>query len=122
MDYSHMLAYQQALFADNVAQLILEIGRRNYHCTFGEAYRTPEQAAIYAKEGKGIKDSLHCQKLAVDLNLFTNDFHYIPDYKEYQQFGDFWEKISDDNRWGGYFVSKYGGHLVDADHFERHVI
>lgn len=119
MDYSNMLAYQQALFADNIAQLILEIGKRGYHCTFGEALRTPEQAEIYAKQGKGIKDSLHCKKLAVDLNLFTNDYLYITDYKEYEQFGDFWESLSDSNRWGGYFVSKYSGKIVDSDHFER---
>ncbi len=121
MDYSHMLAYQQTLFADNVAQLILEIGRRGYHCTFGEAWRSPEQAAIYAKEGKGIKNSLHCQKLAIDLNLFTNDFHYITDYKEYQQFGIYFESLSDYNRWGGYFISKYKGKICDPNHFERKV-
>jgi hypothetical protein len=119
MDYSNLLSYQQSIFADNVGMLIEEISKRGYHCTFGEALRSPEQAELYAKEGKGIADSLHCKKLAVDLNLFSNDYQYITDYKEYVQFGDYWESLSDSNRWGGYFVSKYGGHLVDSDHFER---
>lgn len=113
------LSEQQQLFAQQVAQLITFMATQtNYRCTFGEAYRTPEQAALYAKSGKGIVDSLHCQRLAIDLNLFE-DGNYLTDYASYEKFGIWWENLDKQNRWGGYFVSKYGGHIVDPNHYER---
>ena len=60
----------QAMFAQNVARLIEYIFKTGYYCTLGECWRSPEQAEIYVKQGKGIKNSLHCQRLAIDLNLF----------------------------------------------------
>lgn len=113
------LSDQEAAFAHDVSNLINNIFTQGYKCTLGEAFRTPEQAAIYAKEGKGIKDSLHCDRLAIDLNLFSSDGTYLTDAKSYEKFGTFWESLNPHNRWGGYFVSKYGGKLVDLDHFER---
>lgn len=106
------LSEKQQLFAQQVAQLIEHINLMGYQCTLGEAYRTPEQAAIYAKEGKGIKDSLHCKRLAVDLNLFKNGV-YLEDSKEYTNFGVFWERLDPKNRNGRNFPQG------DANHFER---
>lgn len=34
-----------------------------------EWYRPPETAALYARQKRGIRNSLHTQKLAIDLNL-----------------------------------------------------
>jgi hypothetical protein len=112
------LSEQQQLFAQHVAQLIIEIKNQGYACTLAEAYRTSEQAALYAKRGVGIIDSLHCERLAIDLNLFKNG-EYLMDNNSYEIFGKWWESLDPNNRWGGYFVSKYGGHIVDLDHFER---
>lgn len=109
----------QAAFALDVTKLIAFIFSQGYTCTLGEVYRTPEQAQIDAAEHKGIIDSLHCQRLAIDLNLFSPSGEYLSDSKEYRQFGIFWESLSPHNRAGVFFVEKYGGHLVDADHFER---
>ncbi len=106
------LSQEQMKFAHHAAMLINYIFLQGYSCTFGETYRTTEQAAIYAKEGKGIIDSLHCKKLAIDLNLFK-DSQFITDPKEYEQFGVWWEKLDPLNRWGGHFKR------VDANHFER---
>jgi hypothetical protein len=114
------LSKEQCNFARDISMLIVQINLKGYDVTFGEALRTQEQADLYAKEGKGIHDSLHCKKLAIDLNLFKDDA-YITDYKEYEQFGKYWESLDPLNRWGGYFVSKYGGHIVDSDHYERNV-
>lgn len=115
------LSNEQAIFAHHVAMLINYIFYKDYKCTLGEALRTQEQADIYAKEGKGIHDSLHCKKLAIDLNLYDIDGKYLTDSKDYQDFGEYWEKLDPKNRWGGFFVSKYGGHINDGDHFERNV-
>lgn len=109
---------KQVLFTKNVASLIDYVSSNNHSLTFGEAYRPPEMAAIYAKEGKGIVHSLHTERLAVDMNLFDSDGNLLSQWSDYERYGKYWESLHTQNRWGGYFVSKYGGKLVDSDHFE----
>jgi len=111
----------QSEFAGDVARLIIYIHDNAFMCSLGEAYRTPEQAEIYAKSGKGIKDSLHIQRLAIDINLFDQHGMLITNSNDYEQFGKYWESLNPRNRWGGYFVSKYGGKIVDGNHFERKI-
>ncbi len=118
------LSEQQQLFAKNVGELLTFMyGQTNYRCTFGETYRTQEQAEWYAKQGKGVINSLHTSRLAIDLNLFNCSDPdlciYTENYLAYRLFGDYWEGLDKNNRWGGYFVSKYGGKVVDPNHFER---
>lgn len=112
------LQQKQSIFAENVAHLIFYILSSGYKCTLGEVYRTQEQADLYAAQGKGIKNSLHCKKLAIDINLFSLDGKYLTDIKSYEPIGIYWESLHKSNRWGGYFVSKYGGKIVDSVHFE----
>lgn len=112
------LQQKQSVFADNVAHLINYISSSGYLCSLGEVYRTPEQAALNAHSGKGIKNSLHCKKLAIDIQLFSTDGLYITDSKQYESLGIYWESLNKFNRWGGYFVSKYGGTIIDGNHFE----
>lgn len=102
------LSQRQQLFARNVANLILYVAESNYACTLGEAWRTPEQAALNARKGIGIKNSLHCDRLAIDLNLFK-DGKYLTDTESWRPFGEWWEALHPDNRWGGRFG--------DANHF-----
>ncbi len=66
------LSEKQQLFVVMVANLIHWAEEHGFRLTFGEAYRTPEQAALNAKKGSGISNSLHTQRLAVDFNLFVN--------------------------------------------------
>lgn len=113
------LVEEQSKFAKDVSDLINFIFNQGYFCSLGEVLRTKEQAELYAKEGKGIKDSLHCEKLAIDINLFDENLNYLQGYEHYQKLGDYWESLDKQNRWGGYFVSKYHGHIVDMDHYER---
>lgn len=103
---------RQSAFANNVALLIQYINKKGYYATFGEAFRTPEQAKIYADSGRGILHSLHCNRLAIDLNLISHEGIYMPDSKDYKQFGDYWESLDGLNRWGGVFKR------VDGNHFE----
>ncbi len=109
---------QQTKFAKDFASLIQYILSHGFYLSIGEVYRTPEQAEIYAGQGKGIKNSLHIKRLAVDLNLFTSDGVYLTDSKDYEQFGKYWELLDPQNRWGGYFVNR-GGKINDGNHFER---
>jgi hypothetical protein len=104
---------KQFKFAQDVAKLIQYITSIGYSCTLGEAYRTAEQAAIYAHNGTGIRNSQHCERLAIDLNLFDNKGEYISAYTDkYQKIGDYWESLDAFNKWGGYFSRK------DCNHFE----
>jgi hypothetical protein len=103
---------RQSQFSTNVALLLQYIRFKGYHATLGEAFRTPEQALIYAKSGKGIADSLHCKRLAIDLNLISAQGVYLTDPKEYEQFGIYWEGLDPLNRNGRNFKR------ADANHFE----
>jgi len=103
------LRERQEIFARNVGKLIEYIFEHGYTCTLGEAHRTPEQAEWYAVKGIGIRDSLHCKRLAIDLNLFR-DGVYLRYDRDYQPPGDYWETLHPCNRWGGRFS--------DGNHFE----
>jgi len=106
------LREKQSIFAENVAHLINYIYSNQLSCTFGEAHRSVEQAAIYAANGKGILNSLHCKRLAIDLNLFSADGKYLTGKSDYEPFGIYWESLNKLNRWGGNFKR------VDSVHFE----
>lgn len=104
---------KQSLFALNVSYLIKEIHDKGLSCTLGEAFRTAEQAKIYAIQGKGIIDSLHCERLAIDINLFASDGTYLTGKIYYEPFGAYWKKLCPNNRWGGDFDTR-----IDSNHFE----
>jgi hypothetical protein len=108
-----ILMERQQLFARHVAALINFIFEHKFACTLGEAFRTAEQAEIYSHEGKGIKNSLHCKRLAIDLNIFTTEERYLPSSNEYRIFGSYWKSLHPDNRWGGDFIER-----PDGNHFE----
>ena len=94
------LGQKQRQFTRMVAELIVWAYQNGYEMTFGEAYRTPEQAALNAKSGKGISNSLHGDRLAVDLNLFK-DGVYLSETKHHEPLGQYWESIG--GTWGGRF-------------------
>ena len=96
------LRQKQSLFAKLVARLIDKAHELGFEVTFGETYRSPEEAARLAKLGKGIKNSLHTERLAIDLNLFR-DGHYLSSTESYRALGEWWEKQHPLCRWGGRF-------------------
>ncbi|QDL30629.1 M15 family metallopeptidase [Serratia liquefaciens] len=107
------LSDKQQLFTVMIAQLIYWADERGYRLTFGEAYRTPEQAARNAKTGAGIANSLHTQRLAVDFNLFING-QYQTQTEAYLPLGEFWESIG--GSWGGRFKSRPDGNHFSLEH------
>ena len=108
-----LLSELQQLFARDTVLLFQHILDKGYTFTYGEAMRSLDQAAIYAKEGKGIVDSYHCKRLAIDINLFK-DGKYIDTPEDYELFGLYWESLSPVNLNGRNFKR------ADANHFERH--
>jgi hypothetical protein len=101
------LREKQSLFAALVADLIDEAFQRGFEVTLGEAYRSPEEAARLAKLGKGIAQSLHTSRLAIDLNLFR-DGVYLSSTESHRPLGEWWEALHPLCRWGGRF--KDGNH------------
>jgi hypothetical protein len=99
----------QEEFAQQVANLIRKAGELGYGVTFGEAYRTPEQAKLNAQTGAGISNSLHIERLAIDLNLFK-DGRYILDDEGHRELGTWWKTIGPDYRWGGDFPKRDFNH------------
>lgn len=96
-----------------IAQLISYAQDKGLRLTFGEAYRTPEQAKLNAKAGKGISNSLHTQRLAVDFNLFVNG-QYKTRTEDYLPLGEYWESIG--GSWGGRFKSNPDGNHFSLEH------
>lgn len=107
------LSEKQQLFTVMISSLIQWAGENNYALTFGEAYRTPEQARINAGKGTGISNSLHTQRLAVDFNLFING-EYKTRTEDYRPLGEFWESIG--GSWSGRFKSNPDGNHFSLEH------
>ena len=108
------LRQHQVAFAKDTIKLYQFILEKGFEFTYGEVLRTPEQQAIYVKEGKS-KTSLsnHLRKLAVDLAIFK-DGAFITTKEILQEIGDYWESLNPLNRWGGNWTS-----ILDTPHFER---
>ena len=75
-----------------------------------EFFRTPEMAELYAKQGKGIKNSNHRLKLAWDLFRVKNG-KVTWDTEDYREAGELWKTMHPLARWGGDFRRR------DAVHF-----
>lgn len=105
------LRQKQSAFVQLVALLIAEADRLGYALTFGEAYRSPEEAARLAKAGKGITTSLHTQRLAIDLNLFK-DGVYLSSSEAHRPLGEWWERQSTAE-----YTCAWGGRFGDGNHY-----
>jgi len=99
------LIQKQRKFAYMVGLLIQYAYDSGYEFSFGDAWSQP----VYrTAEGKmpHMPNSLHYDRLAVDLNLFMNGT-YMKNTKEYEPLGLFWESL------GG----SWGGRFNDGNHF-----
>jgi hypothetical protein len=109
----------QQRFTRLLADLIVFAYERGYEITLGELYRPKEMAQYYARKGKGIADSLHTLRLAVDINLFKDD-KYLTDSEAYKELGEFWESLDSPGFeccWGGRFKDSKGKPKPDGNHF-----
>jgi len=109
----------QAIFCMNAAKLILKMSETPFSVRFGEALRTPEQAKWNAERGIGIVNSLHCDRMAIDL-LLSKDGVWVTTREPYIPFGQYWESLNSLNRWGGDWNNNEIEDKGDGDpnHFE----
>lgn len=105
------LAQKQRAFPHLLARLFARAAELGYEITLGEAWRAPETAAQYAKEGRGISNSLHTQRLAIDLNLFRGG-KFLTRTDDYRELGEFWESLSTPE-----LECCWGGRFNDGNHF-----
>jgi hypothetical protein len=111
------LSEVQREFAKTWAQFSLWIySQPERSFTYGEAYRTPEQAQLNADAGIGIANSVHCKRLAIDINLFL-DGELTWNVEDYRELGEKWKTMHPLARWGGDFKGKSGRPRPDAVHF-----
>lgn len=108
-------------FLKDITKLILFIESKGYSATGGEYLRTPEQEAIYQKQGLShTNHSRHLVKLAFDISIFDPNNNWLQDKHSLQFIGDYWESLDSSNIWGGNFPSHYpGSTFIDCPHFER---
>lgn len=96
-------------------KLLTEAGMRGYRVRIGETYRPDWVAFTYEAFGSGTRSSLHCRKLAVDLNLMQQD-ELLTDTEAYRPLGDWWEQQT-----GVYegipLRCCWGGRFGDGNHF-----
>jgi D-alanyl-D-alanine carboxypeptidase-like protein len=109
------LGEKQRLFTKLVGQLIAWSYQNGFELTFGDAYRSPEQAALNAAKQSGIASSLHTQRLAIDLNLFI-DGAYQSASEAYKPLGDYWKSLDPGCCWGGDFVTRSDGNHFSITH------
>lgn len=105
------LRQKQSIFAVLAAELIIHAQSIGFDITLGETYRSPEEAARLAKLGKGIKGSLHTQKLAIDINLFK-DGKYLSSTESHRELGEWWEGHTTEN-----YECCWGGRFGDGNHY-----
>lgn len=103
------LGEQQRRFTELVGRLIQWAYANGFELTFGDAYRSPEQAALNAKTGAGISNSLHTKRLALDFNLFV-DGVFKTDSEAHRPLGEYWKSLDQLCRWGGDFRKPDGNH------------
>jgi hypothetical protein len=113
-DASALVAYQaQCNYAHAwFDKYIVDKSNGAIRITDGEAWRPQITALAYAKQGIGIANSLHIQRLARDKNFILNG-KYTGNPADYKEAGEIWEAIGPsfglDTAWGGRFN--------DANHF-----
>lgn len=105
---------KQAKFLLLISKFIPQATMLGYDITAGEFWRPEAVAKMYDKKGIGIKNSLHCQRLAADLNAFYNG-EYLDGSKDYHiphltKLGELWESLNEECAWGGRFSKKDYNH------------
>lgn len=105
------LLQKQQLFARRLPTLLNWLHENGYEVTFGETWRPPEEASRLARTGQGVSNSLHCTRLAVDLNLWK-DGVWLTRTEDFRAPGQYWESLSDADA-----KCCWGGRFGDGNHF-----
>lgn len=104
------LGQKQRLFTKLVAQLIQYAYAQGYELTLGDAYRDPRvHGDVGVKKSYSSANSVHKQRLAIDLNLFKGGA-YQTSTEAHKPLGEYWKSLHPECRWGGDFSTPDGNH------------
>ena len=104
------LGQKQRLFTKLVAQLIQYAYAQGYELTLGDAYRDPSvHGDVGVKKSYSSANSVHKQRLAIDLNLFKGGV-YQTSTEAHKPLGEYWKSLHPLCRWGGDFSTPDGNH------------
>ena len=106
------LSQEQREFTYMIAKFIEWAYSKGYELTFGHAWRDAETQARMVRLGLSkTLQSKHCDRLAVDFNLFIEG-KYTDNPDDYLPLGKYWTETLGGG-WGGDFKN-----FKDAGHFE----
>lgn len=107
------LLLKQMTFARLLPRLLDYAYEHGYSVTLGELWRPEWVAKANSKPGGvvGIANSLHCERLAVDLNLFK-DGRFLMTNEDHRKLGEFWESLSTED-----YKCVWGGRFGDGNHY-----
>jgi hypothetical protein len=107
------LGQLQELFMECLALHLTWLVANGYKVRGGELQRDPRVAALNAASGAGISNSLHIEKLAIDLLLFRNGV-FLDQTADHAASGAHWKSLHPLCRWGGDFTKPDGDHYSVA--------
>lgn len=87
-------------FTSLLPNLIRKAQELGFEVAAGEVQRDPRVAALNAKAGTGIAQSVHLQGLAIDLHLYRAG-QYQTQTEAHRALGNWWEAQHPKARWGG---------------------
>ena len=99
------LGEKQERFSRSLWRLLQYAEDQGIGVRMGECYRSKAEAKRLAVMGRGIVNSNHTRRLAVDLYLSVAG-KVLWDGWPYEMLGDFWKSMGDDYRWGGDFKNR----------------
>ena len=102
------LGQKQRKFTRMVADLIVFAYEQGYELTLGDAFRDPRvHGPVGQKKSYSSANSLHKERLAIDLNLFKGG-KFLTQSEDHRPLGEYWESLG--GSWGGRFSSPDGNH------------
>lgn len=84
----------------------------NLYLLLGKMYEKGYRPRFDIEHCKHMKNSLHYQGLAKDVLLFDSNNIYLSKTEDHKEFGEYWESLSPECRWGGRFK-----HPPDGNHY-----
>lgn len=110
------LGQLQEEFSYCLGKLLVWAHENGHPVRGGEWYRPPAQAALNAQTGAGIAQSLHIEKIAVDLNRVVAGA--LSDLSsDYKPLADYWKTLHPLASWGGDFKPTVARPHGDIYHF-----
>lgn len=106
------LLQKQQTFSQLAAKLLFKAKEMGFEVTMGETWRPDFTAKEYAKLGIGSTNSLHKDRLAIDLNLFDKNGKWLTKTEDYKALGEWWKAQS-----GEGYLCTWGGDFGDGNHF-----